>query len=391
MTDRKSKSYAITSPNEGSPFGSIEALESSDETVETPDKENVDDSELENQEPEENKDRSDDSEGDDNPNESDDEELDEESEEEEQDNDNAYYHLAQQLRSDGFISEEEEISEDIDALTVYNSYKNKLKEDLEESVRQDLINKYQNQGYTDEDLIIARAYRNGVDPRYLSEAGRYEAYASVPEDAQDSDKVAVIREMYRVRGFNNDEIDGQLSIIEKDKKVDEKFSESKSFFGSKYTEFKQQIKRTEEEAERKQKENEENVNNLIKSVITNREIRGYKLNSEQTKEIEKAIYTDNTVVEANGQKFKATALQKFLYEWQTNPELVIHSFIREYFKDQYTENIKKEAKKEVENDFLRGYEKSLKKRKSPNNSSRKKNVEENKDKDKKVNQYIVQY
>ena len=74
---------------------------------------------------------------------------------------NPYFYLGQQLREDGFL--DMEIGNDVDGLSIYNAYREKLKKDAEPQVRQEIVSALQAEGFDSQDLLYARAIRQGVD------------------------------------------------------------------------------------------------------------------------------------------------------------------------------------------------------------------------------------
>lgn len=268
---------------------------------------------------------------------------------------NPYFYLAEELHKDGFIPEDLELSNDIDGMTVYNAYKQKLKADAEVQVRQEVMQALQSEGFNDHDLILARAIREGVDLRLLSEASMYEMYANMPEEVDTNQKQDAIRQMYRNRGLEDNEIDTLLSNASADENVDELFNQSRQYFNNKYSQWRQTEEQRSQQLREQAKQQADQVNQLIKNVIQSQRVMGEEFTPAQAKELEEAIYTPNVTFEAGGNTVKGTELQKFLYEWETNPELKLYLFKKYKFREQETENIKRKVKREVEEDFLKGY------------------------------------
>ena len=169
-------------------------------------------------------------------------------------------------------------------------------------------------------------------------------------------KVDSIRQMYRSRGFKDHEIENQIKIAEEAENIDSLFSESTEFFSEKYSQWVQQEAERAETMKRQAEENAHRIDNLIKSSIGNREIYGERISDAEAKELEKAIYDYNTVIDYAGQKIRVSEIQKFLLEWENSPELRLYLFKKYKFRDSEAESIKKEVKKEIEKDFLKGYE-----------------------------------
>lgn len=309
------------------------------------------------------------------------EEESEESDENDEEDDNVYYYVAQQFKEDGFLPDDLEVSKTIDGLAISKAYKEKLRSDLEPVIRNEVHQELLNEGYSQHDLVIARAIRQGIDPRVLSAASMYEMYASIGEDADTNQKEDVIRQMYRTRGFNEDEIASLLSKTQGDgeeaqKVLKQKFNEARSYFSQKYNAFVEEENARAEESKKQASENLRKANELINQVISSREILGEKMTTAQAKEFEDAIRKENQVVEMNGQKYRATELQKFLYDFNSSDELKLLVFKLLKFRDQEKEQLKKEAEKTVESEFLKGYKQRIVKKKASKNEKLKSKMSE---------------
>jgi len=306
---------------------------------------------------------------------------------------NPYFYLQQQLKEDGFIPNETDFGEDVDGMSVYTAYKSKLREDLEPTVRQEVLTELSKSGYNDQDLVVARAIRQGVDPRLLSTVSSYELYAQMPDDSDMDQKLAVVKGMYQTRGFKQEEIDRLVQVDAEDddsiKNLDKIFKDSKQFFGGKYNDFvTQENQRAETEKQKAQVELQK-AKELITSVITKQEVLGEKMTKAQAKLFENAIYKETESVEVQGNKYRATPMQKFLLEFEQNPEMKLLMFKQWMFKDQEKAQIETEAKKKVDNEFLQGYKnRVVKSKKATKNIAVKKKLETNK---KTANSYFLDF
>jgi hypothetical protein len=285
---------------------------------------------------------------------------------------NLYYHIGNELKNDSFLPDDFEITDDIDGATLKQSVKTKLREELEPAIRQEFQQTLVNEGYNEQDLLVARAIRQGVDPNLLSTASMYETYANISDDISDSEKETVISQMYRSRGLQGDEIANLIKIAKGDEeeKVGEEFDklflDSKTFFEGKYGEF---IKAEEERNSQLQEQaviNLQKTNELINGVISNRKLGDVTMSPQQAKDFEDAIRKPG-VVDISGQKYQSTELQKFLYDFQTNDELKLLTFFLHKFRDQQKDQLKKEAKKEVESEFMNSYKQRVVKSKASKN------------------------
>lgn len=307
---------------------------------------------------------------------------------------NIYYHIASDLKQDTFLPEDFEVSKDIDGTGLKQAIKSKLRDELTPGVEQELYQAMQSKGYNEHDLVIARALRQGVDPRLLSTASMYETYASMSDDIDISQKEAVISQMYRSRDFHENEILNQISIAKKAgededdlSKLEELYQESKRFFKGKYEEFVNQENERNDELESQAAENARKANELINGIIGNKSIGGYGMTAEQAKEFESSIRKPN-VIEIDGQKYQATELQKFLYDFQINDEIKLLTFFLHKFRDQQKEQIKKQVKKEVEEEFMGEYKQKIIKK---NNKASKNNKVIKEELQRQSNQFVLDF
>lgn len=308
----------------------------------------------------------------------------EEGEEEEADV-NPYFYLGQQLKQDGFL--DEDITEDVTGADIYSKYREKLEEELKPQVVQSIYSELASQGINDQDITLARAIRQGVDLRLLSEVTTYDKYASTPDDAPADDKIQAIKAMYLDRNFKENEAQKLIDTIESEDSIDEAFSETKEYFGQKYAQFVENEQRRVEEQQRMIQEQEQRVNERVRSLLGGRELMGEPISKEQAKEIENAIYNPDRIVNIQNQQYRATELQQFLLEFNNSEELKLFLFKKWKYRDQDEQNIKNKAKDEAEQELLAAYKKAVVKDK---NATRKKKVKNKLDTNKKnSNSYII--
>lgn len=266
-----------------------------------------------------------------------------------------YYFIQEELKKDGFLPEDVEFDKKVDGMTVYKAFTEKLKADSEPVIRQEIHQALLDDGYSPDDLVIARAIRQGVDYRLLSDATRFQTFATLPDTVDDTDKVQVVTQMYRDRQFNDDEIKAQIKITEEQDLLDTKFAEAKKYFGGKYNTFVEAENQRVEQRKQAAIDNAKKAVELINKVVTSREIRGESLTPAQAKEFEAALKQESHLVDVNGVKYRATEFQKFYTDFQNDDELKLLVFKMFKFRNNDKEAVKTEAKKEVEREFLSGY------------------------------------
>jgi hypothetical protein len=281
---------------------------------------------------------------------------------------NIYPYIAEQLRKDGFIDSEVNFDDKVDGMTVYNAFKDKLQKETEPIIRQQAVDNLRREGFDENDLLMARALRQGVDPRLLAQASRYELYSNLADTAPDEDKISIISQMYKERGLDDDEVKGQIAIAEQNDKVGDLFNKSKAFFGEKFQSFKaQEDARTKQDEEIALTELRK-AEDLINRVVTSQELYGEKLTPQQAKDINDSIRSANQLVEVDGVKYKASELQKFMIDFNNDPEFRLFAFKLFKFREVEKTLIKEEAKKELDKDLFDGYkQKVIKSTKYSNN------------------------
>lgn len=344
----RGNSFVLDFGSEGSPFSSVvvepEEVEDEVEEVEDEVEDSVEDSEkVEETEIEE-------------------EEESEESEEQEDEGDddiNVYYHIGKELQADSFLPEDFEIAEDVDPQTLKENIKQKLREQMEPAIKSEVYQNLVEMGYSEQDLVIARALRQGVDPRMLSTASMYETMATMPDDSDSPTKKSVISQMYRARGFNDREIETLVKTAEEDENIDLLYNESRQFFKGKYDQFLEEQEKVAQEREAAARQQSREANEKINAAIRERKIMDLEMTPEQAKQFEDAIRKQDQIVEVNGQKYRASEIQDFLYRFQADDTMKLYAFFLYKFKDEFKNSAKQVAKKEVEEDFLKGYQQRM--------------------------------
>lgn len=342
----RGNSFVLDFGSEGSPFSSVVVEpEDVEDEIEDGEEEEVEDSVEESEETE-----------------SEDGEESEESEEQEVDDEddiNVYYHIGKELQADSFLPEDFEISEDVDPQTLKESIKQKLREEMEPAIKSEVYQNLVEMGYSEQDLVIARALRQGVDPKMLSAASMYETMATMPDDSDAPTKRSVISQMYRARGFNDREIETLVKTAEEDDTVDLLYKESRQFFKGKYDLFLEEQEKIAKEREDAARQQSREANEKINAAIRERKILDLEMTPEQAKQFEDAIRKQDQIVEVNGQKYRASEIQDFLYRFQADDTMKLYAFFLYKFKDEFKNSAKKVAKKEVEEDFLKGYQQRM--------------------------------
>lgn len=291
----------------------------------------------------------------------------EESEEEESDqtSENPYYNFAQALKSDGFLSEDVEIGEDISGSAIKNLYKNSIQDSAYSEIRSEVLNDLKSEGLDETTVLYAQAIKAGVDVSQLNAAARLERMSNIDiETAKSADKVSLIKSWYKDRGLSEKESARMLEDVEIDEGddgVDNLAKEAKKFYKNGFKEYKTNQSKALEDNRTAQKRARIESEKRVNAILTKRNIMGESITKEQADDIKKAIYEATEQVELNGQIHNATEFQKFRHEFNTSEEIQLLMFKKFKYLQTDKESIKKEVKEEVEDDFLKGYKKSVKK------------------------------
>ena len=298
---------------------------------------------------------------------------------EDEDDVNLYFHIGSELKKDSFLPDDFEIDGKIDGVTLKEKIKSKLREEIEPQIKAEYQQELTNQGYSEQDLIVARAIRQGVDPRLLSTASMYETFAGTADDSDLASKEQVIAQMYRTRGFNEAEVANLIKVAKVNEDDDDSkispefeklFQDSKQFFGGKYGEFVKAQDEQNAELRKAAVVAEQQTEQLFNSILSTKKVLGINIDPDHVKSFDEGIRRKG-IVEVNGQRYQATELQKFLYDFQSNDEMKLLSFYLHKFREQQKDSIKKEAMKEVESDFMKSYKQRVVKKNTVSKNERK--------------------
>ena len=275
---------------------------------------------------------------------------------------NPYFYLAGKLKADGFLLDEAELTESVSGLEVYDAYRKKLEAELEPRIKQQVYNQLESEGVTAQDLVIARAIRQGIDTNLLSEVTMHERYGSLPDKTADEEKLNSIRAMYRSRKFTDKEIERLVSDAADDEELlNEYFGEAKTYHKARWQDFQTQENERVARSSQQQKAQLDSAEKLVNKIFSTRELLGEKMTEQESAALREAIYSPTDRVEIQGQEYTVSKLYRFNYELENNPELKLWLLKKYLLKDNDLASVKKEVAKEMEDDMLKAYEASVKK------------------------------
>lgn len=287
--------------------------------------------------------------------------------EEEDDELNPYFYLASQLKSDGHLAEDFTPDKKISGRTLFETYEETLRKKIEPKIKETVYAELEEQGVTQEDLQMARMIRSGVDVNVLqNKVAVYERLSVYNKEAEEPYKEAAVRWMYNEKGYGEKETNRLIEAAKAQGELDDEYKTSTQFAGQGYQHFVQEDLAQKESQRKQYKEQIEKNNNLIRGKLTAMEIYGDKLDKQQAKEIEDAIYENTEVVEIQGQKYNVSEFKKFLMDFENNPELRVWAYKKFKYRDVDLKEVKKEAKKDAEKDFLSAWKTNVAKKQNGN-------------------------
>ena len=290
--------------------------------------------------------------------------IDEEDSEEEKQV-NKYYGFAKSLTSDGFLSEDTEIPEDITPSGIKDLYKSQVEEELRKEVEQNVYTELESKGINQTDILFAKAIRAGVNPALLSDASRYNTFSQIDlEKSTAESKTAIIKAMHKDRGLTDDESTTLIEGFELDEKLDAVAEKAKEYYKSKFDNYVNNQQEELQKAETRQKEARQQAKVRVDKLLSDKVILGEKITAKQAKAIKSGLYDLTENYEKDGKTYKVSNFQKFMLELQTSDELQLSMYKKWLLKGVDTATLRKELKEEVEDDFLSSYEtKTIKKKK----------------------------
>lgn len=257
---------------------------------------------------------------------------------------------AKKLKEEGWL-EVDDIPEDIDYPQIYDLYKSTAKERLMQEVQSEVNFQLEAAGINERNITILNALENEIPLDEISQISRFKKYISLnPADESESKKLSVIKDRYAAIGLNDKDLERQINAIEMSGEIDEAFEESQAFFKGVVTDFDKQQVLMAQEAMRRNNEIKQRNQNILDKAIKLGELGGAKLTNEQQKDLQRAIYDRNVIVEIEDQKFQFSPFEEFLYKMNNDFEFQLMQFRNHLFKDKDNAIAKIKAKQEVSSD-----------------------------------------
>jgi hypothetical protein len=257
---------------------------------------------------------------------------------------------AKKLKEEGWLNVED-IPEDIDYPQIYDLYKTTAKERLLHEVQSEVNMQLESAGINEQNISILSALENGIPLDEISDISRFKKYVSLnPADESEERKLAVIKDRYLAIGLRDKDLERQVNAIESSGEVDEAFEESQAFFKGVVSDFDKTQVLMAQEAIKKQNEIKQKNQTILDKAIKLGELGGQKLTNDQQKDLQKAIYDRNVVLEIENQQYAFSPFEEFLYKMNNDFEFQLTQFRSHLFKDKDTALIKAKAKHEASSD-----------------------------------------
>jgi hypothetical protein len=269
----------------------------------------------------------------------------------EQDTDNLAYLIAQDLRRRGYIDPSMEIGEDVDDQRVLDL--------IEESGVRRASAMYEEylfkQGINEKNINILRALENGATQDEIKEVVNYQNYAEMTsEESTKEEKLDMIKNYLKGRGWADEEIKDRLDIIEYDhSKLDKDFENGKNFFKSQVTEYNNyqlELTRQKEEYDRQiQQHNAQIMERAFKEGVIYEE----KMSPQEVEVLKQQVFNKSYPMDVgNGKTVNISPFEAFMYDITNNLETQLYMFKLATFREVERNLMQQEAETKAEETFL---------------------------------------
>lgn len=267
--------------------------------------------------------------------------------------------LAMQLKKEGVLTEDFDVTAETSQEEIYEAYKESIEEDVVNRLVYEFQQKLQEEGYTEEHLKLAKLIANASeeDTKQLKVMVTDKNLSETPFGGIDDEKtVSVVKEyLQRTNVGKSQKIVDRLldTMMVDEEEFKEAFEESKEFF-------KKESQRIEEEQTNRdainRKAREEIIarnREVINATITTGVVLGSKIPN--VKKFSEGVMENTEVVDIRGQKRNITKLGKFLLDFNQNPELQLWAFNQHLFSEEIKEKVSEEATNKAEIDLLKNF------------------------------------
>ena len=279
-------------------------------------------------------------------------------EEPSQKSDNLAFLIAQDLLRRGFIDPSFDIPEDVDD--------GKVLELIEESGIRKASAMYEEylhkQGINEKNINILRAIENGATQEEIKEVVKYQKYAEMTsEEFTKEEKMGMIKEYLKGRGWTEDEIRDRLEVIEYDnKKFEKDFENGKTYFQlqvSQYNDYQENLTKQKEDYDRQvQQRNKEIMERAFNEGI----IYDEKMSPKEIEVLRQQVFNKSYPMDfGNGEVINVSPFEAFMYDITNNLETQLYMFKLATFREVERKLMEEQAEKKAEDTFLKKLKKDV--------------------------------
>lgn len=283
--------------------------------------------------------------------------------------DNPIYFMAKQAAAEGLIPSDLEIPEDVGLDFVYEKYKESIVPIAQQQVIQEAEEKLKAAGISDENISLLQAIQNEVPVDEIFEITKYKKYSTL-SDADDEEKIKVIKTWYQKRGLSEKEQERNINAITIDDEVDSEFESAKGFFENVVNDFEQEQQDLINQRQIQEAQIRQRNAQVLANLSTNFTIGEDKLSKDDAATIVSAVNMKQPV-EFNGQVYNLSPYEQFFISLNNDFEFGLKVFKDFLLKDKKEVTIKNKLKEEVENDWLEAYKNKARKSSSTTSIKRK--------------------
>lgn len=244
----------------------------------------------------------------------------------------AYYHLAQGWIEDGFLPENAEIKEDISSQELDDLLRKSKEEPYKEELKQEFFSELRDEGYTEENLELAKQIGAGVPREQIEDAQVYTQIGKedfTGEERKD-ERREVLMLFYKEKGFSDEKSERYADRAFYDETDEEELKDAQDYFLNKGTTLKQKNEQAaKQEIENRKRKKAEKIS-FIKEKLQDKdaEINGVKIPKELKEKAFDAFFKKTeSIKNSEGKTIPVTPYQKKMYERNDNRELELMHMI----------------------------------------------------------------
>lgn len=260
--------------------------------------------------------------------------------------------LAAQLKEEGILPDDFEVTKETTQSEIFSKYKESLEESTYKSIARDFEAQLIEAGFTEESLKYAKMLGNGIPFNEVHKLTSYDALSKIQyEGPENKENLDAVRSFLEETTKSKKIVEKTLESAQIDEdEFKELFDESKEYFKNKKKEEEEDLLEEAEAQALYRKEKIEKDKLAIKKATDEGIVMGVKIPNK--KKFQDALYSSTEVIEFNGEKRNVSKFIKFERELQTNRELQLWAFAQHLFGNEIVEKEKEEAKKEGEVNLL---------------------------------------